>query len=203
MIQAGHADDAGHPGHRVPADAALLHPRHRHHRRREVTIAHAAAAARTPLARDDVPGRADVRRGASRPAPPSRRHGTGARRARCGARAGDVLRPGTLGRGISGARAVDRGTRPSDREPLLLPCPDAAARPRRDSAADVRAAERAIIATTGIDPRPWFRCPFGAGSDDPRVLAGDRRGSAIARRPGTSRASTGGRAPGHAGWRGR
>jgi peptidoglycan-N-acetylglucosamine deacetylase len=40
---------------------------------------------------------------------------------------------------------------------------------------DVRAAERAIIATTGIDPRPWFRCPFGAGSDDPRVLAGITR----------------------------
>jgi peptidoglycan/xylan/chitin deacetylase (PgdA/CDA1 family) len=40
---------------------------------------------------------------------------------------------------------------------------------------DVRAAERAIIATTGIDPRPWFRCPFGAGSDDPGVLAGITR----------------------------
>jgi len=36
---------------------------------------------------------------------------------------------------------------------------------------DVRAAERAIIAVTGVDPRPWFRCPFGAGMDDPRVLA--------------------------------
>jgi peptidoglycan-N-acetylglucosamine deacetylase len=22
----------------------------------------------------------------------------------------------------------------------------------------------------GVDPRPWFRCPFAAGSDDPRVL---------------------------------
>jgi len=21
-----------------------------------------------------------------------------------------------------------------------------------------------------VDPRPWFRCPFGAGEDDPRVL---------------------------------
>lgn len=37
---------------------------------------------------------------------------------------------------------------------------------------DIRAAERAIIAVTGVDPRPWFRCPFGAGSDDPQVLAG-------------------------------
>ncbi|HEY6680318.1 MAG TPA: polysaccharide deacetylase family protein, partial [Actinomycetota bacterium] len=23
----------------------------------------------------------------------------------------------------------------------------------------------------GRDPRPWFRCPFGDGADDPRVLA--------------------------------
>jgi peptidoglycan/xylan/chitin deacetylase (PgdA/CDA1 family) len=21
-----------------------------------------------------------------------------------------------------------------------------------------------------VDPHPWFRCPFGAGADDPRVL---------------------------------
>jgi peptidoglycan-N-acetylglucosamine deacetylase len=35
---------------------------------------------------------------------------------------------------------------------------------------DVRAAEAAITAATGIDPRPWFRCPFGYGMDDPRVL---------------------------------
>jgi peptidoglycan/xylan/chitin deacetylase (PgdA/CDA1 family) len=39
-------------------------------------------------------------------------------------------------------------------------------------ASDVRAAERAIVAATGVDPRPWFRCPFGAGSDDPTVRAG-------------------------------
>jgi peptidoglycan-N-acetylglucosamine deacetylase len=39
-------------------------------------------------------------------------------------------------------------------------------------ATDVRAAERAIVATTGVDPRPWFRCPFGAGSENPAVLAG-------------------------------
>jgi peptidoglycan-N-acetylglucosamine deacetylase len=36
---------------------------------------------------------------------------------------------------------------------------------------DVRAAEAALIEVTGVDPKPWFRCPFGAGSDDPRVLA--------------------------------
>jgi peptidoglycan-N-acetylglucosamine deacetylase len=37
-------------------------------------------------------------------------------------------------------------------------------------ATDVRAAERAIVRATGQDPRPWFRCPFGAGSNDPGVL---------------------------------
>ena len=47
------------------------------------------------------------------------------------------------------------------RMPLLQP---------RGMAADVRAAERAIRRTTGQDPRPWFRCPFGAGADDPVVL---------------------------------
>ena len=38
-------------------------------------------------------------------------------------------------------------------------------------AADIADAERAIAATTGRDPRPWFRCPFSAGAEDPRVLA--------------------------------
>ena len=31
-----------------------------------------------------------------------------------------------------------------------------------------------ILETTGADPRPWFRCPFGAGADDPRVQAAVR-----------------------------
>ncbi len=35
---------------------------------------------------------------------------------------------------------------------------------------DLEAGERAIRETAGADPRPWFRCPFGAGHDDPRVL---------------------------------
>jgi len=37
-------------------------------------------------------------------------------------------------------------------------------------AADIQAAERAVHETTGVSPAPWFRCPFGAGHDDPRVL---------------------------------
>jgi peptidoglycan/xylan/chitin deacetylase (PgdA/CDA1 family) len=36
--------------------------------------------------------------------------------------------------------------------------------------ADVSEAEENIRRITGADPRPWFRCPFGAGADDPRVL---------------------------------
>ena len=36
---------------------------------------------------------------------------------------------------------------------------------------DLRTAEEVIIDVTGVDPKPWFRGPFGAGADDPRVLA--------------------------------
>jgi peptidoglycan/xylan/chitin deacetylase (PgdA/CDA1 family) len=36
---------------------------------------------------------------------------------------------------------------------------------------DVRDAEQVIRTTTGIDPRPLIRCPFGAGSDDPGIAA--------------------------------
>jgi peptidoglycan-N-acetylglucosamine deacetylase len=37
---------------------------------------------------------------------------------------------------------------------------------------DVARSEAAIRAVVGVDPRPWFRCPFGDGAADPRVLAG-------------------------------
>jgi peptidoglycan/xylan/chitin deacetylase (PgdA/CDA1 family) len=36
--------------------------------------------------------------------------------------------------------------------------------------ADVEGAEHAIVAASGVDSRPWFRCPFGAGANDPRVI---------------------------------
>jgi Predicted xylanase/chitin deacetylase len=36
---------------------------------------------------------------------------------------------------------------------------------------DIQDAEVAIRDIAGVDPRPWFRCPFGAGADDPRVQA--------------------------------
>jgi peptidoglycan/xylan/chitin deacetylase (PgdA/CDA1 family) len=35
---------------------------------------------------------------------------------------------------------------------------------------DVRSAERLIREVVGVDPRPWFRCPFSAGAGDRRVL---------------------------------
>ncbi len=35
---------------------------------------------------------------------------------------------------------------------------------------DVREAGATIQAVTGVDPRPWFRCPFDAGRDDPEVV---------------------------------
>jgi peptidoglycan/xylan/chitin deacetylase (PgdA/CDA1 family) len=38
-------------------------------------------------------------------------------------------------------------------------------------ATDVRDAEAAIREHAGVDPRPWFRCPFGAGGDDPELVA--------------------------------
>jgi peptidoglycan/xylan/chitin deacetylase (PgdA/CDA1 family) len=34
---------------------------------------------------------------------------------------------------------------------------------------DIAAAEAAIVEATGLDPRPYFRCPFGSGSRDERV----------------------------------
>jgi peptidoglycan/xylan/chitin deacetylase (PgdA/CDA1 family) len=38
-------------------------------------------------------------------------------------------------------------------------------------AEDLRDGAAVILAASGVDPAPWFRCPFGAGADDPRVLA--------------------------------
>ena len=37
-------------------------------------------------------------------------------------------------------------------------------------ASDVRESEATIRDVTGVDPRPWFRCPFGAGHDDPAIV---------------------------------
>jgi peptidoglycan/xylan/chitin deacetylase (PgdA/CDA1 family) len=34
---------------------------------------------------------------------------------------------------------------------------------------DIAAAQAAVGEASGVDPRPWFRCPFGAGAADQRV----------------------------------
>lgn len=36
--------------------------------------------------------------------------------------------------------------------------------------ASITDAGEAIAEAAGVDPRPWFRCPYGAGMDDPRIL---------------------------------
>lgn len=36
---------------------------------------------------------------------------------------------------------------------------------------DIGGSGETIAKLTGVDPRPWFRCPFGVGHDDARVLA--------------------------------
>jgi peptidoglycan/xylan/chitin deacetylase (PgdA/CDA1 family) len=38
-------------------------------------------------------------------------------------------------------------------------------------AEDIRDAEKAILEHVGVDPKPWFRCPFGTGADDPELVA--------------------------------
>jgi peptidoglycan-N-acetylglucosamine deacetylase len=39
---------------------------------------------------------------------------------------------------------------------------------------DIERGAQAIIEATGVDPHPWFRCPFGSGDDDRRVQAAIR-----------------------------
>ena len=109
---------------------ALLHPRHRHHRRREV--------------RRTMPCRVALTFDAEHPDRPASRpaHGRGA--ARRLAEAGvprDVLRAGPLGGGVPGVGARDRRRRAPGRQPLALPCPDAAA-DRRPGSRDGRARRR-------------------------------------------------------------
>jgi peptidoglycan-N-acetylglucosamine deacetylase len=41
--------------------------------------------------------------------------------------------------------------------------------------ADIVQADRAIRAATGVSPKPWFRCPWGHGARDPRVVTALRR----------------------------
>ena len=60
-------------------------------------------------------------------------------------------------------------------------------------AADIADGAEAIADATGVDPAPWFRCPFGAGHDDPRVLEVARGRRATATSTGTSSSRIGSR----------
>lgn len=42
-------------------------------------------------------------------------------------------------------------------------------------ASSLSEAEQMIEQASGVNPRPWFRCPYGDGQDDPRVLAAVER----------------------------
>ena len=115
--------------------------------------------------------RVDVRRRASGPAVvPARQRGAHPRHARERGRASDVLRARTLGRVAARDGQADRRRGTSGRTPLALPRADAAPARRRACEATSSTRRRSIQAATGTDPRPWFRCPFGAGADDGRVL---------------------------------
>ncbi len=70
--------------------------------------------------------------------------------------------PGTARRIADDGHLVGHHSHYHARMPLLLGA---------GFASDIADGAEAISAITGADPRPWFRCPFGAGHDDPRVLA--------------------------------
>ena len=53
-------------------------------------------------------------------------------------------------------------------------------------AADMADGADAIATTTGADPRPWFRLPFGAGHDDDRAASPPSPTSGTATCIGTS-----------------
>jgi len=42
-------------------------------------------------------------------------------------------------------------------------------------ASSLREAEQMIEESSGVSPRPWFRCPYGDGANDPRVLGAIER----------------------------
>ncbi len=70
--------------------------------------------------------------------------------------------PGTARRIADEGHLIGNHSHHHARMPLLLD---------RGLREDVDAAREAIVQATGRDPRPWFRCPWGAGAKDPRVLA--------------------------------
>ena len=79
------------------------------------------------------------------------------------------------GRWAEAYPATSPGASPTDGHLVgnhtLLPRADAAASATTGLATDIRDAEAAIVRARGVDPRPWFRCPFGAGARRPARLA--------------------------------
>ena len=69
--------------------------------------------------------------------------------------------PGTARRIADEGHLIGNHSHHHARMPLLLD---------RGLQEDMDAARSAIVRATGRDPRPWFRCPWGAGREDPRVL---------------------------------
>lgn len=69
--------------------------------------------------------------------------------------------PGTARRIAAEGHLIGNHSHHHARMPLLLD---------RGLQEDMDAAHGAIVQATGRDPRPWFRCPWGAGAEDPRVL---------------------------------
>jgi peptidoglycan/xylan/chitin deacetylase (PgdA/CDA1 family) len=74
--------------------------------------------------------------------------------------------PDTVGQIAAGGHLVGSHSHYHARMPLLTD---------DGIAADLADAAAAIEAAGGVSPLPWFRCPFGAGADDRRVLAGIER----------------------------
>jgi peptidoglycan/xylan/chitin deacetylase (PgdA/CDA1 family) len=68
--------------------------------------------------------------------------------------------PATARRIADGGHLVGNHSHYHARMPLLS---------ARGLRSDIATAQAAVIEATGIDPRPWFRCPFGAGASDERV----------------------------------
>ena len=69
--------------------------------------------------------------------------------------------PATARRIVDGGHLVGNHSHYHARMPLLT---------ADGLAADVTDAEAAIREHLGVDPRPWFRCPFGSAADHPVVV---------------------------------
>ena len=135
-----------------------------------------------------VPRRADLRRGASRP-PDRRRDHRGARSSRwpsCGVRATFFVQ-GRWAEAYPDGRPLDRRSRAPGRQPLALPCPDAA--PDRCGSRDgpVPTRPRRIEAADGRRPAPVVPLPVRRRAptiraSSPRVAAARVPARRLARR---------------------